>query len=120
MGDDLLKGGAHIQMVAEMQAQEELRQKENKTYQQLKDRREVLKIINEDDIIRAIRHFAKLNYNAALTRLLDPTKRNETDTTENLRAETHAHHQYVLLFDEWEKEGKDALKRLVERENISE
>lgn len=82
------------------------------THQQLTARGDVLRIINQDDVIKIIRKIATFNYDETLKRLLDPASRKENETTEELRAEAAAHKVYVDMFNLFEREGREAVKKL--------
>ena len=82
------------------------------TRQQLTARGDVLRVLNTDDVMKVIRKVATFNYNESIKRLLDPAQRKPNETIEELRAEAAAHKVYVEMFERFEVEGKEALKKL--------
>lgn len=114
MTDHLHYGPSYIKAQAEIQAKEnELKSKSGKK-QALTARADILRHITVDDTLQAIRHYAQSNYDNSMNRLFDPSKRaSEYETTETLRIEATVHKLYVDLFDIWEKEGKEAMKKIL-------
>ena len=98
-----------------MEAEANRSRKAEAERQRLVTKGDVLRVINSDEVMKMIRFYAKSRHDRCLDALLDP-KLTSTEQTMLLKGEAQAHKAYMELFDVWEREGRESLKKILEME----
>lgn len=83
------------------------------------NRGDVLRVLNQDDVIKMIRAYIQAQHDDCMTHLFDP-QLTDINTITMLKGEIQAHKRYLDLFMAWEKEGRAALKKLHKEKNGSQ
>ena len=76
----------------------------------------VLRYISPDGFLGGIRKQAQDWINECLTKIEDPTKREEGETLNEVALAFRIHKKYTDMFDQIDKEGREAGKRLKKTE----
>lgn len=115
MCKDILAGGAAIQANAEKAARDQMDRKAKSQRDILKYKSDVMRIVTNDDVIKHIRLYAQSLHDTCMNALLDP-KTVDISQINQLKGALHAHKAYLDMFTIWEKEGRDALRKLLDQE----
>ena len=115
MGEPYLHGIKHVEQIVQQEAQLNRQRKEEAERQRLVTKGDVLRVINSDEVMKMMRFYVEQEYNACDARLKDP-KVTDINEIMLLKGELQAHQKYVELFQTWSQEGKQALKKLLQKE----